>query len=92
MGYLRFYVFFNSISVILGRWTGGNERLCAMESRLRLKRCTAQSGLEPRSARSANRPVLNPLSKEDPNSQGSVLIHIRINGYTFRGTTIPFQV
>ena len=35
---LRFYVLFNSISVISGRRTGDNERLCAMERRLRLKR------------------------------------------------------
>ena len=28
---LRFYVLFNSISVISGRWLGGNERLCAVE-------------------------------------------------------------
>ena len=28
---LRFYVLFNSISVISGRWLAVNERLCAME-------------------------------------------------------------
>ena len=28
---LRFYVLFNSISVISGRWEVDNERLCAME-------------------------------------------------------------
>ena len=28
---LRFYVLFNSISVISGQWVGDNERLCAME-------------------------------------------------------------
>ena len=28
---LRFYILFNSISVISGRWAGDNERLCAME-------------------------------------------------------------
>ena len=31
MADLRFYVPFNSISVISGRWAGDNERLCAME-------------------------------------------------------------
>ena len=31
-------VLFNSISVISGRWVGDNERLYAMEPRLRLKR------------------------------------------------------
>ena len=30
---LRFYVLFNSISVISGRWADDNERLCAMEPR-----------------------------------------------------------
>ena len=34
----NFYVFFNSISVISGRWTDDNEWMCAMESRLRLRR------------------------------------------------------
>ena len=28
---MRFYVLFNSISVISGRWEVDNERLCAME-------------------------------------------------------------
>ena len=28
---LRFYVLFNNISVISGKWVGDNERLCAME-------------------------------------------------------------
>ena len=41
---LRFYVLFNSISVISGRWAGDNERLCAMEPRLRLKRSSPQAG------------------------------------------------
>ena len=27
---LRFYILFNSISVISGRWADDNERLCAM--------------------------------------------------------------
>ena len=31
---LRFYVSFNSNSVILGRWKGKHERLCAMNCRL----------------------------------------------------------
>ena len=35
---LRFYVLFDSISVISGRWADDNERLCAMEPRLRLRR------------------------------------------------------
>ena len=36
LDYLRFYVLFNSISVILGLWTNCNKSLCAMEPRLRL--------------------------------------------------------
>ena len=35
---LRFYVLFNSISVISGRCLDDNERLCAMELRLQLRR------------------------------------------------------
>ena len=34
---LRFYVLFKSISVISGRCLDDNERLCAMELRLRLR-------------------------------------------------------
>ena len=41
---------FNSISVISGRWTGDNEKLCAMEPRLRLERSPPRAGLEPRTA------------------------------------------
>ena len=32
---LRFYVLFNRVSVISGRWDVDNERLCTMELRLR---------------------------------------------------------
>ena len=28
---LQFYILFNSISVMSGRWAGDNERLCVME-------------------------------------------------------------
>ena len=48
---LQFYVLLNSVSVISGRWTDGYERLCAMESRLRLKRSPPQAGIEPGTAR-----------------------------------------
>ena len=41
---LRFYVLFNSISVISGRWADDNERLCAMESRLQLRRFRLERG------------------------------------------------
>ena len=42
MNDLRFYVLFNIISVISGRWVGDNERPCAMEPRLRFKRSWPQ--------------------------------------------------
>ena len=41
---LRFYVLFNSVSVISGRWEVDNERLCAMERRLRLRRFCLERG------------------------------------------------
>ena len=44
---LRFFVLFNSISVISGRWTDDDERLCAMELRLRLKRFRLERGSNP---------------------------------------------
>ena len=50
MDVLRFYVRFNSSSVISGRWADGIERLCAIEPRLRLKRSPPQAGLEPGTA------------------------------------------
>ena len=34
---LRFYVLFNSISVISGQWADDNEILCAMKPRLQLR-------------------------------------------------------
>ena len=49
---LRLYVFFNSITVTSGRRADDNERLCAMEPRLRLKRPLPQAGLELAIARS----------------------------------------
>ena len=42
---LRFYVLFNSLSVISGRLADHNDRLCAMEPRLRLKRFHIEWGL-----------------------------------------------
>ena len=43
--FLIFYVFFNKISAIPGRWAGDKERMCAEERRLRLKRSLSQTGL-----------------------------------------------
>ena len=43
---LRFYVLFNSISVISGQWADDNDRLCEMKPRLRLKRSSPRAGLE----------------------------------------------
>ena len=42
-----FYVPFNSISVISGRWKGEHERLCAMKCRLYSGRISPQAGFEP---------------------------------------------
>ena len=52
MDNLQFYVLFNSISVISGRRADENERLCAMEPRLRVKRSSPKAGLELTTARS----------------------------------------
>ena len=43
---------FTNISVISERWADDNERLCAVEPRLRLKRSSPQAGLELTTARS----------------------------------------
>ena len=42
----RFYVLFNSISVISGRWFDDNERLCAMELCLRLRRISLEDNIQ----------------------------------------------
>ena len=57
---LRFYILFNSISVISGRWVDNNERLCAMEPGLRLRRFRLKRGLN--LGLLDHRPVLNTLS------------------------------
>ena len=46
---MQFYVLFNNISVISGRWVDDHEMLCAMEPRLRLRifRLERGSNLEP---------------------------------------------
>ena len=49
----RFNIFFNSISVILGRCMGDNERLCAMEPRTQWTRSRPQAGLKSGMARPA---------------------------------------
>ena len=49
---LQFYLLFNTISVISGQWADDNERLCAVEPHLRLKRSSPQTGLELTTARS----------------------------------------
>ena len=46
MDNLRFYVLFNSISVISGRWAGNKERLCVMDPRLRFTRYPSQAGIK----------------------------------------------
>ena len=54
MNDLRFYLLLNSIPVISGRRLGNNERLCAMEPRLRLKKFLPQAGLKLGTAKSAD--------------------------------------
>ena len=49
---LQFYIIFNSISVLSGRWLADNERLCAMEPLLRSERFPPQARLEPGTGRS----------------------------------------
>ena len=44
---LRFCFLLNSISVISGVWEVDNERLCTVESRLRLRRYPLERGLNP---------------------------------------------
>ena len=44
---LQFYILFNSISVISGLRADDNERLCAMEPCLRLRRFGLELGLNP---------------------------------------------
>ena len=51
---LTFYILFDSISIISGRWVGNNERLCAMEPHLRLKRSPPQVGLKLGTTRSVS--------------------------------------
>ena len=66
---LCFYVLFNSVSVISGRWAVDNERLCAMELRLRLRRYRLER--ESNSVRQISRQALNPLSYRGPVHAGS---------------------
>ena len=54
-----FNVLFSSFSVISGRCAGNNERLCAMELRLRLGRFRLEAWLEPGNARSVGRRLTN---------------------------------
>ena len=55
---LGFYVHFSRISCMPGRWVD-NGWLCAIETRLLLKRFPPQAGLESRAARSAGQRFTN---------------------------------
>ena len=61
-----FYVPFNSISVVSGRWKGEHERLCAMKCRLCSGRISPQAGFEPATRWSevgtARKPNLRPTT------------------------------
>ena len=87
---LRFYVLFNSISVISGRCLDDNERLCAKEFRLRLRRFRLEWGSN--SVHEISRPALNPLSYWGSIILGDLihfqerqLIHFQFCSPTFRG-------
>ena len=63
--FLACYVLFNSISVIPERWEDGNEKLCATETRLRLKRLPSP-GIKLRTATSAGlRLIYLPVGDEN---------------------------
>ena len=79
---LKFYVLLNSISVILRRWADDNERLCAMESRLRLKRSPPQAGIEPGTASSAGQ-RLTPGATGAPNFLEIVIILFTLFSFTY---------
>ena len=51
------YILFNSTAVISGQWVGDNKTLCALETRLQVKKSLPQAGFEPRSSR----PAINPM-------------------------------
>ena len=57
---LQFYVLFNSISVVSGRCLDDNERLCAMELHLGLRRF--HPGVRIELGQLDQWPALNPLS------------------------------
>ena len=50
----RFHVRFNTISDIIGRWEGDNERLFVLEPRLQMKGFLRSTGIEPRTGTSAD--------------------------------------
>ena len=50
MNDMRFYVFFNSISVISGRLVEDNKRPCAMKNPFTVEKTSLRAGLEPGTA------------------------------------------
>ena len=65
------YTFFNSFSVLSGRWAVDNERLYRMEQCLRLKRALRQAGLVPRTARSVGQCLTTELLGLPKDADGS---------------------
>ena len=57
---MRFYVLFNSISVISGRWFSDNEEFCAVESRLWLERSNGYIQKQNSHSYSTQTPVSTP--------------------------------
>ena len=57
---LRLYVLFNNILVVSGRWADDDERMCAMGSRLRLRKFRLVRGSNPRpTARSVGQRLIH---------------------------------
>ena len=63
---LRFYILFNSISIISGQWVGDNERMYAIKPNLQLKSSPPQAGLDTRTARSVGPKTRNGLTQTSP--------------------------
>ena len=57
-----FTSFFNSISVVSGGWSDDDERLCAMELHIPLKRSSPQAGPKLRTARSVGQRLTTELT------------------------------
>ena len=89
---LQFYVLFNSISVISGRSADENERLCAMEPRLRVKRSSPQAGLELTTARSVGQRLTHRATGAPPDAEVQHISVWGVWGATIRMVRRPSDV